>query len=159
MYALQTYFFFEFGVLEYFFYSFVVSNKPQMPPPILPEECIHESTSQLCYMPSHWFQWNFKGSTPNRKQTIWFLFWLFREVGREITPGFSWFSPRKLLQNRWNDYRALTAMVFNRLLWEFAYILLQSLMNVRRKNQSIGLTASQWTEANKWMCSIHQNIW
>ena len=65
-------------------------------------------------------------------------------------PGFSWFSPRKLLQNG-KMYEALTAMVFNQLLWGFAHIF-TSLVDVRCKYQSIWLTACQSTEANIRLC-------
>ena len=41
----------------------------------------------------------FKGSTPKLKKTNWFLFWFFLGGDRQ-PPGFSWFSLRKLLQNR-----------------------------------------------------------
>ena len=41
----------------------------------------------------------FKGSTPKLKKTNWFLFWFF-PGGDRPPPGFSWFSPRKSLQNR-----------------------------------------------------------
>ena len=48
-------------------------------------------------------------------------------------------------------YEALTAMVFNWLLWGFAHII-TSLVNVWRKYQSIWLTACQSTEAYKRLC-------
>ena len=64
----------------------------------------------------------FKGSTPKLKKTNWFLFWFF-PGGDRPPPGFSWFSPRKSLQIG-KMYEALTAMVFNRLLWGFAHIFL-----------------------------------
>ena len=48
-------------------------------------------------------------------------------------------------------YEALTAMVFNQLLWGFAHIF-TSLVDVRCKYQSIWLTACQSTEANIRLC-------
>ena len=64
----------------------------------------------------------FKVSTPKLKQTNWFLFWFF--------PGEIDYPPVFLGYHKGNRfkigkiYEALTAMVFNQLLWEFAYILL-----------------------------------
>ena len=88
----------------------------------------------------------FKGSTPKLKKTKCFLFWFF-PGGDWPSPGFSWFSPRKSPIKIGKMYEALTSMVFNQLLWRFAHILISSLVNVRRKYQSIWLTACESTEA------------
>ena len=78
----------------------------------------------------------FKGSTPKLKKTKRFLFWFFRgEI--DHPPIFLGF----------HQGNRLTSMVFNQLLWRFAHILISSLVNVRRKYQSIWLTACESTEA------------
>ena len=96
-------------------------------------------------MPSHQFQWNF-ASLPVKK-TEWFLFWFF--------PG------------RYRIYEALTAMVFNQLLWESHII--TSLVNVWRKYQSIWSTLvnQQWQindcvfrlfDSSKYLTTLRSNI-
>ena len=65
-------------------------------------KCVHESTRQSCYIPSHRFQWNLaslKDLPQNSKRQIGFCFGFFRgEI--DNPPGFSWFLPGKSLQNR-----------------------------------------------------------
>ena len=58
-------------------------------------------------------------------------------------------------------YEALTAVVFNQLLWRFTHILISSLVNVRRKYQSVWLTACEWCKLTTVFLdfSIHLNIW
>ena len=65
----------------------------------------------------------FKGSTPKLKKTNWFLFWFFFRGEIDHPPVFLGFHQG----NRFKIgkmYEALTAMVFNQLLWGFAHILL-----------------------------------
>ena len=65
--------------------------------------------------------YSLKGSTPKLKKTNWFLFWFFPGGDRPPPPVFIGF----LQGNRFKigkTYEALTAMVFNKLLWGFAHI-------------------------------------
>ena len=116
------------------------------------EERVHESTGQSCYMPSHRFQWNFaslKGLPENSKRQTDFCFGFFRgEIDHPpVFLGFHQGNRFKIGKM----YEALTAMVFNQLLWGFAHIFI-SLVDVRCKYQSIWLTACQSTEANIRLC-------
>ena len=65
---------------------------------------VHKSTGQSCYMSSHRFQWNFanlKGLPRDSKRQTGFCFGFFRGGGgNKQPPCFSWFTPRKSLQNR-----------------------------------------------------------
>ena len=91
------------------------------------QECVHESTRQSCYMLSYRFQWNFaslKGQPQNSNRQTGFCFSSF--WGRIDHPpppvflGFHWGNRFKMGKM----YEAFTAMVFNRLLWETAYIII-----------------------------------
>ena len=77
-------------------------------------ECVHESTRQSCYMPSHWFQWNFaslKGLPQNSNRQTGFRFWFFPGEDRP-TPGFSRFRRGNRFKMG-KMYEALTAMQQN----------------------------------------------
>ena len=89
------------------------------------QERVHESTRQSCYMPSHRFQWNFaslKGLPQNSKRQTGFCFGFFRgEIDHPpVFLGFHQGNRFKIGKM----YEALTAMVFNQLLWGFAHIFL-----------------------------------
>ena len=92
----------------------------------------------------------FKGYTPKLKKTKWFLFWFF-PGGDWPSPGFSWFSPRKSLQNRQNVWSSHCDGIWPITLRVCTHIF-TSLVNVRRKHQSIWSTACQSTEANIRLC-------
>ena len=68
------------------------------------QERVHACTRQVCYMPSHQFQWNLasiKGLPQNSERCTGFGFGSFRgEVGHP--PGFTRFLSRKLPQYRQN---------------------------------------------------------
>ena len=85
------------------------------------QECVHESTRQSCYMPSHRLQLKVYPKTQKDKVVSVLVF-----------PGMIDHPPVFLGFHQGNRlkigkmYEALTAMVFNQLLWEFAHILLHT---------------------------------
>ena len=108
---------------------------------------------QSCYMLSHQFQWNFaslKGLPQNSRRQTGFCFGFFRgEI--DHPPRFSWFSPKKSLQNRQNVWSSHCDGIWPITLRVCTHIF-TSLVNVRCKYQSIWLKACQSTEANKRLC-------
>ena len=121
-------------------------------------------------MPFHRFHWNFaslKGLPQNSKRQTGFCFGFFRgEI--DHPPGFLGFHQG----NRFKIckmYEALTAMVFNQLLWEFAHIFLHpKLMPVASISQFDGRLVNQQRRINdcgfrlfdssKYLTTLRSNI-
>ena len=110
------------------------------------QERVHESTRQSCYMPSHRFLWNFasfKGLPQNSKRQTGFCFGFFPGGDRPTPPVFPGFHQG----NRFKIgkmYEALTAMIFNQLLWRFAHIFLHPWLM-----SSISISQFDWRLVNQ----------
>ena len=121
-------------------------------------------------MPSQWFQWNFaslKGLPQNSKWQTGFCFGFFRgEIDHPSPP------PPRFSGNRFKigkTYKALTAMVFNQLLWEFARIFLHPylvtaagisqfdwrLVNQQRQISDCGF---RLFDSSKYLTTLRSNI-
>ena len=113
----------------------------------------------------------FNGSTPKLKKKNWFLFWFF--PGGYITPpppppmflGFHQENPFKIGKM----YEALTAIVFNQLLWDFAYIFLHpelmsaasiSQIDCRLVNQQRQIydCVFRFFDSSKYLTTLRSNI-
>ena len=121
-------------------------------------------------MPSHRFQWNFaslKGLPQNSKRQTGFCFGFFRgEIDHPpVFLGFHQGNRFKIGKM----YEALTAMVFNQLLWEFEHIFLHPklmpaasisqfdgrLVNQQRRINDCG---SRFFDLSKYLTTVRSNI-
>ena len=121
-------------------------------------------------MPSHRFQWNFaslKGLPQNSKRLTSFCFGFFRgEIDHPpVFLGFHQGNRFKIGKM----YEALTAMVFNQLLWEFEHIFLHpklmpaasiSQFDGRLVNQQrrINDCSSRFFDLSKYLTTVRSNI-
>ena len=112
--------------------------------------------------------YQFKRSTPKLKKTKWFLFWFFTGGDRPPPRFFFGFHQGNRLKIG-KMYEALTAMIFNQLLWGFAHILLHpylmsdasiSQFNWRLVNQQrqINDCVFRLFDSSKYLTTLRSNI-
>ena len=139
-------------IWSYFVYRYSRPQNSSFWAKVTFKDWVHESTRQGCYMPSRRFPWNFaslKGLPQNWKRQTGLCFGSFRgEIAHP--PGFIGLLPWKLLpiwQNIWSSqYNCIWPIALR----VYTHIE-RSLVNTRKKCQSVWLTACQSTKANKWV--------